>query len=492
MATVTLAPAIGDYQYWADFFEPSAFNVTSKSASTYNYTRADGTRISITGSGFSYDPTAPKEFLGGTISSITVRNAANIVVLTITGLAYDAVDFYHRVNGFPGESGNGFDAISQLLLGNDVVNGTEHGDDISAGSQRGNDTINAKGGDDFVKGDQGNDTIDGGTGWDQLSYEETIWGGSGAFKGINLNTATGVVIDSWNNTDHIKNFEEYRGSSFADKITGSADDALFHGLRGADVIDGGAGWDQVCYEVDQRYGGLKGIVANLATGKVIDGYGQTDTVIGIEAVRGTKFNDSFVGSGGDNGFLGLGGKDSFNGGAGFDTLEFQNIDWNGAVHGVTVNLALAANQVVNDGFNQVETAVSIEGAIGSKFADTLTGNAVGNWFDPRGGKDTMTGGGANDTFRFKNAEHSVVGANADVIQDFDDLGDDKIDLGSVFGGVLVYKSNAAFNGAGQVRVAAAGADVLVEVNVGGTLAADMQIRLVNTTFASMASTDFVL
>ena len=78
---------------------------------------------------------------------------------------------------------------ASCCVGNDVVNGSEKGDEISSGTQWGNDIINAKGGDDFVNGDQGNDTIDGGAGWDTLSYQATIWP-RGAFKGINLNAAT--------------------------------------------------------------------------------------------------------------------------------------------------------------------------------------------------------------------------------------------------------------------------------------------------------------
>ena len=38
----------------------------------------------------------------------------------------------------------------------------------------------------------------------------------------------------------------------------------------------------------------------------------------------------------------------------------------------------------------------------------------------------------------------------------------------------------------------AGADVIVEVNTGGSLVADMQMRLVNTTLASMTASDFLL
>ena len=103
----------------------------------------------------------------------------------------------------------------------------------------------------------------------------------------------------------------------------------------------------------------------------------------------------------------------------------------------------------------------------------------------------MTGGAGNDIFRFAAASHSVVGVNADVITDFDDFGDDRIDLGA-FAGTLIYKGTAAINGIGQVNIAASGADVLVHVNLGGTFASDMDIRLANTTLASMAASDFFL
>jgi hypothetical protein len=38
----------------------------------------------------------------------------------------------------------------------------------------------------------------------------------------------------------------------------------------------------------------------------------------------------------------------------------------------------------------------------------------------------------------------------------------------------------------------AGPDVIVEVNINNVLAADMQIRLAHTTFASMSAGDFFL
>ena len=58
---------------------------------------------------------------------------------------------------------------------------------------------------------------------------------------------------------------------------------------------------------------------------------------------------------------------------------------------------------------------------------------------------------------------------------------------------MTYRHNGAYTAAGQVRINdVAGADLLVEVNTGGTLAADFAVRLTNTTLASMTATDFVL
>ncbi len=133
---------------------------------------------------------------------------------------------------------------------------------------------------------------------------------------------------------------------------------------------------------------------------------------------------------------------------------------------------------------------TINGGIGGN--DTLVGD-VGNDILIGGvGKDTQTGGAGNDTFRYSHINQSTVGANADIIKDFDDVGNDIIDLKGL-PGTLIYKGAAAFNGLNQVRINdIAGADVLVEVNTTGSLAPDMQIRLTATTLASMTSTDFLL
>jgi serralysin len=139
---------------------------------------------------------------------------------------------------------------------------------------------------------------------------------------------------------------------------------------------------------------------------------------------------------------------------------------------------------------------------GSAAANYLNGGAGHDTIDALGGadvlfggtgRDIMTGGLGDDTFDFSAATESVVGAGADVITDFDDSGNDRIDLSGLFGPAMAYRGTAAFTAVGQVRINdIAGADLLVEVNLAGTLAADMQIRLTATLLVSMAASDFFL
>jgi Ca2+-binding RTX toxin-like protein len=54
--------------------------------------------------------------------------------------------------------------------------------------------------------------------------------------------------------------------------------------------------------------------------------------------------------------------------------------------------------------------VTIERAIGTRFADRLTGSAAGNDLDGRAGADRMAGGAGNDTYRVDNAGDTVIEA----------------------------------------------------------------------------------
>jgi Ca2+-binding RTX toxin-like protein len=106
---------------------------------------------------------------------------------------------------------------------------------------------------------------------------------------------------------------------------------------------------------------------------------------------GTAFNDTLAGGAGDDILRGDGGNDVLDGGTGRNILNggvgFDFASYAGAASGVTVNLVTATNP---DG----DTLISIEGVIGSGFADTLIGN----------GSATLRARGGNDTYAVKTGD----------------------------------------------------------------------------------------
>ena len=109
----------------------------------------------------------------------------------------------------------------------------------------------------------------------------------------------------------------------------------YFGLAGNDILKiyngtviGGPGNDRVERIVVEgqawRVAGVAywdsptGIVADLETGRIEDGYGTVDTVIGVSQVHGNGYNDWIKGNSEDNFFWGNGGTDTLIGGAGRD------------------------------------------------------------------------------------------------------------------------------------------------------------------------------
>src|SRR4051812_47865540 len=92
------------------------------------------------------------------------------------------------------------------------------------------------------------------------------------------------------------NFDVYRNPlGQSDTINGLSGDDIISGRDGNDLIDGGAGFDIADYMDDYEAKGIKGVIVNFATGKATDGFGNTDTLIGIEATMGSRLADRFTG-----------------------------------------------------------------------------------------------------------------------------------------------------------------------------------------------------
>ncbi len=117
-----------------------------------------------------------------------------------------------------------------------------------------------------------------------------------------------------------------------------------------------------------------------------------------DVIRGTAQTESLIGTDGDDMFIATAGADTLSGGAGFDRVSFVE-----ALTAVRVNLQ---SQNQNAGAAQGQVYRSIEGVIGSRFNDSLTGDSGANWlYGSDGadrlwglaGDDSLYGGAGNDT-----------------------------------------------------------------------------------------------
>tara|TARA_R110002096_G_scaffold416576_2_gene619305 strand:- start:122393 stop:130243 length:7851 start_codon:yes stop_codon:yes gene_type:complete len=101
-----------------------------------------------------------------------------------------------------------------------------------------------------------------------------------------------------------------------DTVIGGSGYDSFRGSVGSDYYDGGAGdTDYISY-----YNSEAAVTINLETGIHSGGRAQGDTIINIESVGGSKFDDTITGSATNEEFLGGDGDDTINGGGGHDNL----------------------------------------------------------------------------------------------------------------------------------------------------------------------------
>jgi Ca2+-binding RTX toxin-like protein len=136
--------------------------------------------------------------------------------------------------------------------------------------------------------------------------------------------------------------------------------------------------------------------ANAAAGKLtVQGTGSIVTLnagglgasTSVDLISFSAGNDVLAGGAGGDNLYGGAGADQLNGGAGFDLARYDN-----AAAGVTANLQTGVNQ----GDAQGDVYTSIEGLVGSAFADTLTGDGGANVLFGAGGDDVLAGGAGAD------------------------------------------------------------------------------------------------
>ncbi|WP_045122338.1 calcium-binding protein, partial [Pseudomonas fluorescens] len=348
-----------------------------------------------------------------------------------------------------------------------VINGTNGADTLNGTSE--DDQINGLDGNDLIKGSAGADKIDGGTGSDTVDYSASaeaisaeirpgtsVAGVGGDSQGDTLTAIEKIIGSAFNDTftaaaisyatfeggsgddvyfvngggvtvieqagggnDEVRvSYKEHTLAANVERLTyvgtetftgygnaidniitgGNGNDTLLGG-GGADQFFGGAGMDTVSYDDS-----TVGVTLNLKTG-VNSGIGAGDTYNSIEAITGSKYNDTFIADG---------RVFAFNGGAGTDTVDYSNSD-----AAINVDVRPGIGLAGTGGDAQGDTLAAIEKVIGSAFNDTFTAAAISYaTFEGGAGDDVyfvngggvtvieQTGGG-NDEVRVSYKEHTL-------------------------------------------------------------------------------------
>ena len=360
---------------------------------------------------------------------------------------------------FVNESVRNFEG-ARLGGGNDYVRGTAVANSLYGGA--GDDELFGLGGDDWLEGEGGDDLLNGGAG------DDFLLGGSGYDIASYADEFAGVLVDlsvvgiqdtAGSGNDLLQSIEGLIGSQHDDWLIGNAVNNQLYGGLGQDQLFGGAGADILVGEDgnDNLFGGsgndvlsggdgidwanymleTSGVHVNLTTenGQNTIGAGL-DTLIGIENVAGTSFNDVLIGNSGPNrlesyagndvlsGGTGAdvlmagAGNDSLNGGLGNDVLEGgTGVDWalynTGLNAGVTIDLF---TETQNTGAGGIDTLRDIENVMGTIYGDSLTGNDSANELRGEGGSDWIWGNGGNDVVNGGSGDDAIAGgAGADDI-----------------------------------------------------------------------------
>jgi len=340
----------------------------------------------------------------------------------------------------------------------------------------------------------------------------------GQASGTAPGDAAGVGTDTFSHVNRVI------GSYYGDVLTGSnrTDGVLefFEGRGGDDTIigDGAAGtggFDIASYSNDPADDFGNGIVVDLAAGVVTGGfYTGTDTLLRVEGVNGTEFDDTYDATGGDGpggnpgfgelGALNIGDSGTFNtfdGGGGDDTVTGNGntrVQYTNAAAGVTVTLGsggggTAFSTALNDraGIGIDNFVSGVNAVRGSEFGDILAGNELANTLDGRGGNDVLNGGAANDSMTGgTGADIFVYGlaSGSDRIQDFNRGEGDRIDLRAFSGingiGDLTFQEGTAIPGG--FTVGAGGPDTrIIGFGAGNSL------QLIGVAAASFVASDFI-
>jgi len=394
----------------------------------------------------------------GSLDMVDYRQAIKGLVIDLDGKTniqsadeayYDAsVIGTYNYNGFAYSADQGFNMLYGIeqVRGSDLEGDTIRGNgaDNSIWGHGGDDTIYGVSGSNYLNGGSGADTLFAGVGSDLMIGEsgndlfKTYYNASGADEAAKFGASNTMYGGTWDGVTAIESGSDTVDYSaitdstyniFADlsddtdnieirtnttvhktdstvninNIIGTAGDDTFRGNANANILNGSTGSNTAIYTYTAL---IAGINANLNAGEVektVAGGTVTDTLVNIQNLVGSDYDDSFVTKLNEANII-----DGGTQGSGGDTIDYST---NGATK-IVLNLntahlvgdnAVAYN--ANDGYATVTVSGAsaandkikdIENIKGSGGADTIYGNSSANTIYGMGGNDTIYGiGGAN-------------------------------------------------------------------------------------------------
>ncbi len=190
--------------------------------------------------------------------------------------------------------------------------------------------------------------------------------------------------------------DELVGDEGADTLDGGDGNDFIWAGKGDDSIIGGSGTDQAYYHSNGTDEGFatQGAVVDLALGIAIDGWGFTDTVVAVENVGGTSFDDILTGDMNANVLTGYDGRDTLSGGGGNDIL-YGGSDDNVLNGGDGADLLDG-----NDGNDTLHGDAGDDELAGGNGIDGLFGGAGDDGIWGAAGDDMIDGGDGYDIAYF--------------------------------------------------------------------------------------------
>jgi Ca2+-binding RTX toxin-like protein len=321
-----------------------------------------------------------------------------------------------------------------------------------------NDVVTGTDAANTLNGNGGADTMTGGLGGDSY-YVDNVG-----------DVIIEVVSTATSGTDHVNTYIDYTlgadiesgrilGSG-AINLTGNDLSNTLYAGDGNNVIDGRLGTDTLTYSTS-LLGGVT-VDLSLATAQVTGGSG-TDTILNIESLIGTTFNDVLIGDAGANSLNGNTGADSMSGGAGNDSYYVDN------AADTVVELAAGGVDTVFAYISYTMAAEVEQARMLATGAANLSGNNLDNLIYAGAGDNVINGGAGIDTVSYALASAAVNvnlsltaaqltgGSGSDFLQGTENL------VGSDFADTLTGNSavNSLSGGKGNDRLdGGAGADVL--------------------------------